>query len=225
MSVPAKPKPPGLWRALAREACLNPEEAAARAAVVAEHERLAAESTPPSTPPSTPRERIAQFEPMLRRTGWQVRFHATDDRARIEASHVDGSAVMVTVGRGRRKYFLLERAGTGTPYWLSVNLSVLEHFAEHRQLPPEGAAVRRPTPKCQCGKSGMYPTEQYAKDAIVEVTVRRVLHEKGRQSERRVYRCPDDDRVWHITSRARWYPSKPKATKDASWARRDGAQR
>ncbi|MGP4085470.1 hypothetical protein [Streptomyces sp. KR55] len=214
MSAPI-PRPPGLWRALARDGLLNPEEAAARAAVIAEHAArvTAAEAEAGSAEPKPalpPRERLVPYEELLERAGWRIVVTATDERARLEAFHRD-AVIMVTASlggaSGARRY-VLPAAGRGTPHWRPVNLAGLEHFAATLQLPPKTKRVRL-TSKCTCDKR-RYPSEAIAKDAIVEVTIKRVVKMHTLQSERRAYRCPDDDRVWHLTAIAKWYDDKPQ---------------
>ncbi|MFF0794892.1 hypothetical protein [Streptomyces spiralis] len=51
----------------------------------------------------------------------------------------------------------------------------------------------------------------------MDVTIRRVVKLRGLQSQRRAYRCPDDDRVWHLTHIPTWYgEKKPKHQKGAT---------
>lgn len=213
------PRPPGPWRAWARDSRLNPAEAAAR------DEALAALTQPPEppaeeppTPPDdpvgrAPHDRLGPYQSLIARAGWKAHSHRAEDRARLEAFQPDGAAVMVTAVRGRKTnaYVLpVAPAQKKTPRWRAINPGDLEAFLVCRQV----VAPRIPTCRCDCGKR-RYPTETSAKAAIVDVTIRRVVREHHLQSERRAYRCPDDDRVWHLTHIAKWYgDKKPKHTKE-----------
>ena len=208
MSAPI-PRPPGPWRAWARDDRLNPEEAAARAAVIAAH-------TPPPDPAPEPdpepavdaplEARLRPYQSLLDQAGWKTRSAADEQRARIDAFHPDGAAVMVTVVRGRKtNAYVLPAAQKKTPRWRAINAGDLEVFLTRRQV----IAPRIPTSQCDCGKR-RYPTEALASAAIVDVTIRRVLKQHRSQSERRAYRCPDDDRVWHLTHIAKWYGDKKR---------------
>ncbi|MFB7596909.1 hypothetical protein [Streptomyces sp. NPDC056160] len=205
------PRPPGVWRAWARDDHLNPEEVAARDAVMAAYAR-----PKPSQPPEPPVDarpdlRLGHYQSLINRAGWKVRSMAGENRARIEGFHRDGAAVMVTAVRGRKvNAYVLPAARKRTPRWRAIHAADLDAFLLRRQV----NAPYIPTSKCACGKRP-YPTEAYAKAAIVDVTIRRVVKLRGLQHERRAYRCPDDDRVWHLTSIPKWYgQKKPKHQKE-----------
>ncbi|MFJ6841373.1 hypothetical protein ACIQRE_01740 [Streptomyces griseoluteus] len=150
---------------------------------------------------------------MLQRAGWRVRFTADADRARIEALYSDGAAVMLTAVRGRGiNAYVLHAAVRRPPRWLGIALTHLDHFAEHRQL-PHTARRWELTSKCRCGKRGRFPTEAWAKKILTDIKIRKELRLMQHASERRVYRCPDDDRRWHITSSKKWYGSRIEASR------------
>jgi hypothetical protein len=161
---------------------------------------------------SRPELRLSRYQSLIGRAGWTTRSTADADRARVEGFHPDGAAVMVTAVRGRRvNAYVLPVAPKNTPRWRAIHAADLEAFLLRRQV----KAPHIPSSKCACGKRP-YPTEAYAKAAIVEVTIRRVVKLHGLQYERRAYRCPDDDRVWHLTSIPEWYgQKKPKHLKES----------
>ncbi|MFE2469738.1 hypothetical protein [Streptomyces mirabilis] len=202
------PRPPGPWRALARDARLNPEEAAARTIAIDECRRLADAASVPRWEPS-PHERLVRYQSIIDRSGWKVSFVRGDERARIEAFHPSGAAVMATAKAGRDcvNLYVLAAAPTEGVRWLHVSAGSFTYFLEHVAL-PEGTAGMRVPFLCRCAKSGRYPTEACARAVMVDVTIRRVLKRHSVQGERRAYRCPDDDRVWHLTRRAKWYDAK-----------------
>ncbi|MFJ2719397.1 hypothetical protein [Streptomyces sp. NPDC087437] len=212
------PRPPGAWRALARDSHLNPEERAARDAVVAAQ---ALADPPASTLPqlpavpdgAAPRKRLAPYQLLMDRTGWKARLTWSADQARLEAFQPDGAAVMVTAVRDADiNTYVLPATQKAVPRWRLIHPSDLTAFLTRRQV----IDPRIPTSPCACGKR-RYPTESRAKAAIVDVTIHRVVKRHGLQYERRAYRCPDDDRVWHLTSLPTWYgDKKPKHRKEAA---------
>lgn len=204
MSQGPIPKPPGPWRALARDAVLTAQEAAARDAALADRQHGGDAA---ATPEPLQHERLIRFQSLADRAGWRVSFVRTADRARIEA-FLEGAAVMATAMPGRSVHaYVLHPAGNRTPRWLATTPSAAEHFLEHLRL-PQDAGRRRPDIKCQCKKEGRYPTEAWAKRALTNILINKELRQGRRATERRVYRCPADDRVWHITSRRTWQPNK-----------------
>lgn len=206
MSAPT-PQPPGAWRALAREALLNPEERAAKARALAE---LAEPARPPEETPELPSSappelRLSPYQSLIDRAGWKLRAAVTEKRARIEAFHPSGAAVMVTAALGRHvNVYVLPAAEKNIPSWRVIHRTDLEIFLSTRSI----RSPYTPTCLCNCDKR-RYPTEDYAKTAKFEVNLRRVVKEHGAMGERRAYRCEDDDRVWHLTSRASWRKRPP----------------
>lgn len=195
---PPRPQPPGpvflLSRALARDNRLTPQE------------QVAQDSVPPPVRPQpaipTPGELLVGYAPMLEAAGWETEYSDHPLRARLEAYHPTGAEVMITADlrrpphAKRRHIYVLDAPGTGR--WVRIPLIYLEYYARHRVLPPGAkASVFRRT-KCTCDKS-RYPTRRAARRALDEVRAR-----VGR-TERRLYRCEADDRVWHLTSKAEGY--------------------
>lgn len=200
----AIPQPPGAWRALARDALLNPEERATKERVLAELAEPAAE-TPELPSSAVPELRLSPYQSLIDRAGWKLRAAVTEQRARIEAFHPSGAAVMVTAARGRRIYvYVLPAAEKNIPSWRVIHRADLERFLRTRNI----SGPHTPTCLCSCDKR-RYPTEAYAKTTKFEVNLRRVVREHGAMGERRAYRCEDDDRVWHLTSRASWSKRPP----------------
>ncbi|MEU9208523.1 hypothetical protein AB0D27_11355 [Streptomyces sp. NPDC048415] len=217
MSAPIRPKPPGPWRAIARDAVLNPEEAAARAAAIAEAQRDGAlVGAVAGRCAKDPKQMLKPYVPILHRAGWRVRFTADEHRARIEAFHPDGAAVMLTAvpERGTLAYVLYASTDYAPP-WLATSPAAIEHFAQHRKLPPGGRRIK-PGSKCDCGKKGRFPTEAWAKKALTDIRIKRALSQRRQGAERRAYRCPHDDRVWHLTHTRKWYSEKKPKPKKAS---------
>lgn len=202
MSVPT-PRPPGPWRAIARDNQLNPEEKAVRDATLADLQTPTAPPTPlPEIPPpsvdDSPELRLRLYQSLIDQAGWKMRASVTEERARLEAFHPSGAAAMVTAARGRPvNAYALPATEKNTPRWRVIHHADLELFLQKQSF----RGCHTPTCLCTCGKQP-YPTQRHAKEAVLEVTLRRVVREHGVQGERWFYRCPDDDRVWHLTSRA-----------------------
>ncbi|HEY6117378.1 MAG TPA: hypothetical protein VI172_15610 [Candidatus Dormibacteraeota bacterium] len=201
------PRPPGPWRALARDAILTPQEAAARDAALAElQDKGVTAPAVPAVSETPPHQRLTRIQSLADRSGWRVNLLRTAERARIEAFHPDGAAVMATAVPDRSVHaYVLHPAGQRTPRWLATTPSAAEYFIEHLRL-PEGAARRKPDSKCRCKKAGRFPTQAWAQRALTNILINKELRQGRRATERRVYRCPADDRVWHITSRRAWHP-------------------
>ncbi|MEU4168902.1 hypothetical protein AB0F46_18745 [Streptomyces sp. NPDC026665] len=202
------PRPPGPWRALARDAHLNPEEAAARAAALDECHRVA--GSEPLQPPAAPHTRLIRYQSEVDRAGWKGSFVKDTERSRIEGFHPTGAAVMATARAGRDyvNLYVLPANPTGRTRWVSVSNGSFAYFLEHLALPARVRGFRVPY-LCRCRKTGRYPTEAVAGAVMVDIKIKRVLKAHSTQVERRAYRCPDDDRVWHLTHWARQY-IKPK---------------
>ncbi|WP_432169083.1 hypothetical protein [Streptomyces sp. 1222.5] len=214
MTVPV-PRPPGAWKALARDALLNPEEKAARAAALAAPTEPAldpAEDLGAEMPKLTPEQRLIRFQALIDRAGWKMSFVFDADSARIEAFHPSRAAVMVTAKAGRDavySYVLIPKA-RGVPRWQVVRHAAIEHFLTHQTL-PSGTRSFRVANLCHCTKQGRFPTEAYAKLARTDIQIRNTGRGRPPAPEGRVYRCPTDQRVWHVTRLARWRrPSKPQ---------------
>jgi hypothetical protein len=162
----------------------------------------------PPTPALPPCERVAQWEPILRDNGWKVQTSHTDQRARLEASHLSGAAVMVTAGlagravKGRVNLYVLP---ANSRHWLCVKAGGAQSFATTQTVSGYRRWVET---KCSCRTGAgrrkvRYATERRANDALLNTRIERELND-GRRAECRAYRCPDDDRVWHLSSRPSW---------------------
>jgi hypothetical protein len=155
---------------------------------------------PSATEPVTPlHERLVKYQEIVDRADWAMSFTHTEDRARVEAFHADGAALMVTIARSRKgvRAYMLTPASA---WWRQIPLSAVEAFVARLEIPLEIA--RRPPvgSACVCKKE-KYPTRDRAVATVTDITIKRVIKRHGTQVERRAYRCPSDDRTWHITSR------------------------
>ncbi|MET8826962.1 hypothetical protein ABZX40_04940 [Streptomyces sp. NPDC004610] len=197
MNVP-KPQPPGPWRAIARDARLNAEEEAAKAEVVAAARAVPCPQ-PSEGPVLTPRERLVPYQSLVDRAGWRLRFTGDAAQARVEAFHPSRAAVMVTarVDRKALHAYVLEPGAKGVPRWRLASPGHVEYFLAHRMLPP-GAQQRRVEKRCHCPKGG-YPTDSWAKVVRTNLQIKNLYRRGLPAIEGKVYRCPDDPRVWHIT--------------------------
>jgi len=167
---------------------------------------------------NTPQETAAEFGLLLSADGWQVSTDVDSAAARVEGIR-DDAAVMVThkVRRRPRRFYVLRPAGWGMPGWHEVGRAVFEYFVGHLDLPP-GIRGKRIRSACHCGKF-RYPTEQRAARGLLNVKVQRALAGEGRAERRaecRAYRCDDDQRVWHLTSRAHWHAATPASERPLS---------
>lgn len=170
-------------------------------------------NTPPP-PPATPHDRVAAYGPLLTENGWTIQIEHTAERARLDAEHPSGAAVMVTAGvagrsghDGRIRRYALHPGNVSPQPWLSVRGAWFEKFVRTRKT--QG---RRVLSKCRC-KTGdghpkhRHPTERRATDVLLTARIRRAVSGQARRAECRVYRCPDDDRVWHLSSLPTWTPA------------------
>ncbi|MFD8777576.1 hypothetical protein [Streptomyces sp. NPDC059916] len=161
------------------------------------------ETTTPMQPDVdlTPRERVEEWAPLLREHGWRVQISATMARARLDAFHPSGAVVMVTAGSvGRRRsekayLYVLKPPNSSPKGWLAVNRGPFGEFVRTGTV----RSGRWVTSKCGCQKL-RHATEARAEAALLDTKIRRTLHHQERRNECRVYRCPDDDRAWHLTS-------------------------
>lgn len=165
----------------------------------------------PAPPALTPHERVTHWEPALTQHGWTVSITATHTRARLDAFHPGGAAVMVTAGiagragSSRVNLYALNPPSVGRQSWLGVKASVLEEFVRS----PKTVSGRHIPSKCHCRSSAgrrktRYATERLAKAALLDTVISRELHHQARRAECRAYQCPTDDRVWHLSSRPVW---------------------
>ncbi|MFM9373213.1 hypothetical protein [Streptomyces sp. Da 82-17] len=177
-----------------------------------------------ATPPVPVLDRVTAYQPLLDQHGWASTLTHTATRARLEAVHADGAAVMVTAGSagrtrsGTRPHLYVLRAPDrrGLQQWRGVTEHAFTVFVETRRPVPSS----RIHSKCRCrthdGRPKLrYATEQRARAVLVEAQIQRVLRSQARRAERRAYRCPDDDRVWHLSSRPQW---TPRAGESPLWA-------
>lgn len=184
-----------LFRALRRDGQPNPEELAALR---------------PQGCRLSPVDRVSRSREVLVRNGWTVEIAGHPLRARLEATHPSGAAVMITADMRRPddriKMYLLRPPGRG--HWQRLRAGMLPLAAER----PErcGVTMGRPESKCRCGKA-KYPTAIRAAEELDRARAKRLA--KGQQrTEKRYYRCEYDDRAWHLTSMEDdWEPEIPLA--------------
>lgn len=178
-----------------------------------------------ATPPTrtrTPLERVTVYQPLLTEHGWTITYTESQYRARLDAVHPSGATVMVTAGcagrndgSGRARRYVLNAPGLGRQCWFAVNDPQFAQFA----AAPAIRYGRKVPSKCRCrthaGRSKLrWLTEARAKDALLEARIGRTLHHDQRRAEQRAYPCPDDDRVWHLSSIPSW---KPAAGESPLW--------
>ncbi|WP_435601318.1 hypothetical protein [Streptomyces sp. C10-9-1] len=188
-----------LAAAVARDEVLNAEEAAVRAAGFALRD----------AGPASPGVLLRPYQSLMDRAGWRTRITEVEGRALLESVHPSGALVLVTAAldRGNRVHrYVLHAGGRKTPSWRQVNREGLEYFARYRTL-GHGCCAHVVQPLCRCEKR-RYPSEARAKKSLLDIMLNKELRRGRRATETRVYRCPDDDRVWHITSIKRWRPQE-----------------
>ncbi|MFF8406931.1 hypothetical protein ACF06P_35550 [Streptomyces sp. NPDC015684] len=159
----------------------------------------------------SPEQRLIRFQALVDQAGWKMSFVFDGDSARIEAFHPSRAAVMVTAraGRDRVNAYVLPPAVRDLPRWLSVRAASVEFFLTHLTLPP-GQRHHPVTWLCKCPKTGRFPTESWAKHFMTDIAIHEGLRRYRGSALRRAYLCPDDNRVWHVTRRKKWYPPTDK---------------
>lgn len=161
----------------------------------------------------SPGERLLPYQDLLQAQGWTIRLKYIGHRARLEAFHPDGAAVMATAVRdtgGQRRrnaFYVLHAPEQGVEFWIAVRKPAFEHFAASRSLPVGTRTVKVPS-RCRCGKT-QFATHRRGKDVMHQVQDRQSEAGEG-QPVGRVYRCPDDDRSWHLTRSPRWNGPQPQ---------------
>ncbi|WP_329020355.1 hypothetical protein [Streptomyces sp. NBC_01601] len=163
--------------------------------------------------PAHPEVRIAAFEAradLMNRNGWAITRHAGRGEARLEGVRRGGAAVMVTARYSETKgwrirHYVIGSVSDGWIEWARVRRSAQESFIATDRL--DGTPVRwlGNDSKCRCRKTVSEPTEWRALQRLAEVKLAR-LATRGVEAEKRVYRCPDDARRWHMTSQERRGP-------------------
>lgn len=160
----------------------------------------------------SPVERLLPYQDLLQAQGWTIRLKCIGHRARLEAFHPDGATVMATAVRdisGQRRrnaFYVLHAPGQGVEFWIAVRKPAFEHFAASRSLPAGTRTVKVPS-RCRCGKT-RFATHRRGKDVMHQVQDRQSEAGEG-QPVGRVYRCPDDDRAWHLTRSLQRYGEQP----------------
>lgn len=143
-----------------------------------------------------------EIRELLVAEGWTVS-SVWEARGRLlfEAHHPVGGAVMATRSAKRSHLYALSAKGRN---WFSVSRSGLDTFiGTHSLAKGTYGPVRESA--CNCNKK-IYPTRARAQTALLDLKIQRIVIRGGLEGERRAYRCPDDDRQWHLTSRSHWHP-------------------
>ncbi|MFF8412885.1 hypothetical protein [Streptomyces omiyaensis] len=186
--APVDPLQSAIARSITRDCHLTPDEAEAWQ-----------QSRAQSKMPKENAERFGPYLPLLRRFRWRI--ETAGEGHRLEAVHRSGARVMLTTRRDDRygvRRYVLSVPGEKSLRWRQVSSAALAEFLRTRRL-PAGTPVRIPPTICHC-KKRRYVSEYDALQYLVEAKLRRNLHRERRRRECRVYRCPTDPRVWHLTS-------------------------
>lgn len=152
----------------------------------------------------------------------------TDVRKRLIAQHACGAEVLViarpTARAGRptkwracnNRYFL--RASTESPWLKADGMQTLTDYLESLQIDPArikpfaqdpvATPNARNSAVCSCEKRRFTHTK--AESVLLGAKLKRAEGD-ARRRECRAYRCDDDARVWHLTSRPVWRSSDADA--------------
>ena len=143
---------------------------------------------------------------LMARHGWEISCHTSAGEIRLEGARRGGAAVMVTGRHSDTKgwkvrHYVIGSVSDGWIEWARVRRDTMESFIATERL--DGSPVRwlGTDTNCRCRKVSE-PTEWRALQRLATVQLRR-LATRGVESERRVYRCPEDARRWHMTSQER----------------------
>lgn len=193
--------------AIRRDDALNDAEAETYVRTL---ERLRRRQRPGSDPMRLiPADTVREFRKPLRTAGWTLtQSQRGVTGVVIEGVDNDDTAIMITHRLFRsRHFYVLHAPGTGPAGWVTVGFYAFNHFVQHRAL-PAGAMFSRPYTGCRCGKV-RFATQSRAARALLSMRIEESFHHGQHRAECRAYRCPDDMRAWHLTSRAVWLPNPP----------------
>ncbi len=149
------------------------------------------------------KSKIRVCQELLARNGWKMTTkRVTTERTEIKARHPGGAMALVVLFResfGHRnlRYHVLCELDNGEVCWYETKIQGFRIFAETQNLPQHHR--QQTAPDCRCGKV-CFPCEDYANDVVLQSKIHRVFAGNSRRRERNVYLCPDDARVWHVTS-------------------------
>ncbi|WP_144316938.1 hypothetical protein [Streptomyces sp. sk226] len=164
---------------------------------------------------------------LLEHDGWTVGMQPdrpTDVRKRLVAHHDSGTSLLVisrpsqyaggtqAKWRARNNRYFVRRGADG-PWWrvdgfqatatfMGTRKTDPDHMQEHEDTDPLDTPNGRTRRVCSCAKRQFSRTK--ADRVLVEAKVKRSLRGDERRRECRSYRCEDDPRVWHLTSRESW---------------------
>ncbi|MFK0172626.1 hypothetical protein ACIQU5_27900 [Streptomyces sp. NPDC090306] len=192
------PRPPGLWRALARDAVLTPEETAARSAVPRPHTRPVPDAGTTPTRPGALRAVADRYVKAILGVGWRAEVMTLPGRVLVEGIGPGTAAVTVLVTYDETARYALQPHRTG-PRWALVWPGEWRYYLTHRYIPLDAPQSRAPI-TCTCRKILHWPSRHLADEAVLALWAERErLHHEGQQV-RRAYRCADDPLIWHGTS-------------------------
>jgi len=140
--------------------------------------------------------RVKHVKTVLAEHGWRIQAKYAKHRIRIEGFHPTGAVCMVTwkVLEDRfemNRYVLTAHDGA---CWRAVDAVPLRLFIED---PARKVRGRNVTNRCACGKTP-FSTERGARKGVMERKMTNVK-QKGLGIGGHVYRCADEDRVWHFS--------------------------
>ncbi|MFJ3182591.1 hypothetical protein ACIPJN_29950 [Streptomyces sp. NPDC086796] len=136
--------------------------------------------------------------------GWSVSRQLDGNVLRIEGSRRGGAAVMVTGKRDLEggpwnlSFYVIGTVEDGWTGWARVRRVGLTAFIETGELPQDARRWPVHGSKCRCAKVNE-ATQWRARRLLAGVQLKRISNH-GAASEKRVYRCPNDARRWHMTS-------------------------
>ena len=162
--------------------------------------------------PAHPEARIEAVDvaaELMNRHGWEITQHTAPGEIRLEGARRGGAAVMVTARHSAEKgwkirHYVIGSVSDGWIEWARVRREALESFIATERLNGGPVHWLGTETKCRCRKVAE-PTEWRALQRLAGVQLQR-LATRGVEAERRVYRCPDDARRWHMTSQDRRGP-------------------
>ncbi|WP_282795769.1 hypothetical protein [Streptomyces sp. CC224B] len=153
---------------------------------------------------------------LMTQIGWTATVQKVDGKERLEATR-NGAAVMISTrqrksGRTDLQYYIIPSSASA---WSRVRIDGLMEFLQHGRIAPTTKAMTFNHSGCTCRNSQgapkwHAPTEARALRALGHAQENRRA-EGSKKTERRAYRCPQDARRWHLTTRESWVG-------DAAWA-------
>lgn len=155
---------------------------------------------------------MATTADLMRQHGWEISQQEGAGELRLEGARRGGAAVMVTAKHSdtkgwRVRYYVIGAQSDGWTQWARVHGRALEPFIATETL--DSADVRRwlgTSSNCRCRK--VHEATQWRASRRLVGTQLNRLATRGAEEEKRVYRCPNDARRWHMTSRTDARPAE-----------------